>query len=53
MSELSIIIKALECVWEWIDNKDREPDKAMIYHNMIKRHIAKLKELETKEAENV
>lgn len=49
MSELSIIIEALECIWDWIDNKDREPDKAMIYKNMIKACIINLKGKEKKE----
>lgn len=48
MSELSIIIKAIECIYELIDCQDREPDKALIYKSMIKGCLTNLKEKEAK-----
>ena len=53
MEELSIIIEALECIWEWMDNKDREPDKAIIYKSMIKKNIRKLKEINDKRSRGI
>lgn len=43
MSELSMIIKAIECIYELIDCQDREPDKVLIYKSMIKGCLANLK----------
>lgn len=44
MEKIEIIVKALEVIYEWIDNKDREPDKAIIYKSMLKGCIQNLKE---------
>jgi len=49
MDEFIIITKAIKYIYELIDCKDREPDKALIYRKMIVCCITELEDIiETK-----